>query len=278
MRKSFLLLSIISLFSFLTISCRKEDSFCMQENIVINDLEEEYPELLDFLQEDENSRTVLPKDSNYIEQGYYAFFYNNKKYECNYSISKDSTVVFDNPEVKVLFDKLKDNSNISISIDGDCIKIYDSNDDLKEDFLKSQAIQLSHSRVGEWTDKVDILESISFSIYRHRNFRGRSKTYNATNSFNDNDLDKSGLDKKVSSFKYYGKFKTVSNEYPVSGKKICHITLYSEKDCKGFNHDILVTAKRPNGQIKNMKDIIPFGPYLNENWNDRARSLSVSFY
>lgn len=107
MRKSFLLLSIISLFSFLTISCRKEDSFCMQENIVINDLEEEYPELLDFLQEDENSRTVLPKDSNYIEQGYYAFFYNNKKYECNYSISKDSTVVFDNPEVKVLFDKLK---------------------------------------------------------------------------------------------------------------------------------------------------------------------------
>lgn len=107
MRKSFLLLSIISLFSFLTISCRKEDSFCMQENIVINDLEEEYPELLDFLQEDENSRTVLPKDSNYIEHGYYVFFYNNKKYECNYSISKDSTVVFDNPEVKVLFDKLK---------------------------------------------------------------------------------------------------------------------------------------------------------------------------
>lgn len=61
-------------------------------------------------------------------------------------------------------------------------------------------------------------------------------------------------------------------------RKGCHVTLYSEKNCKGFNHIIKIDSKKPNGQIKNMKDVMPFGPYLNQNWNDKVRSLSIKVY
>ena len=81
MRKICLLISFISLVSVLTSSCQKEDSLnnnqIYEDVLVINDLEKDYPELLDFLDK-KQSRATHPKDSNYIDNGYYSFSYNNK--------------------------------------------------------------------------------------------------------------------------------------------------------------------------------------------------------
>lgn len=277
MKKQLFLVPFIGLSLIFTSSCQK-DNFSNENQksediLVINDLGEEFPEMLDFLDED-NSRGLAPKDSNFIEQGKYAFFYKAKKYECHYDVLRDSTVVFDNPEVKELFDKFTNNPNLSIFIDDDCIKFYDSNEDCLNDLTSTQEVK---SRNGFFEDsRVPVFKEAKLTIYRHKKYKGRSKTYTIQESTDDNDLNNCGLDKKISSFKFSSTYQIEDVSQSYLYKKTCMVTFYAEKNCKGLSQQFFFNGKKPSGQVRDMKDIVPFGPYLKESWNDRPRSLSIT--
>lgn len=212
-------------------------------------------------------------NEEFIESGHYSFIYKGELYDTKYKVKEDSTVIFDNSKVQAFFDEYFKSKSASSFIYEDVVYLFDNEEEACKYLSDLESSQEKQTRV---VNKYYIIKSASLTIYEDNKYKGKSKSYNTTTKqLVDNDLGTSGLDKKVSSYKFTSTYNPV--EIPTPNQKTNYqVIFYSDKNCKGFSTVKLFNYKSPNYEQSNFKDLVPFGPYLNQNWNDKARSLKIN--
>lgn len=184
------------------------------------------------------------------------FTYEGRFYSSRYSINPiDSSVIFDDIEVRAIATKLQNLSELAILVSNDSITYFDTNKQMNDFLDKKQTITTRAST------------SFKLTLYEHDTFRGRTYEYKNnthTSAVGVSDLKTVNFGDIMSSF-----ILTSETNNPV------RVTFYEHDSYKGASISFIAYTQASESDMNNFKygGVIGIGSHR---WGDKVSSFLVN--
>lgn len=207
----------------------------------------------------EQSNTETPNLAN-EKMGTVSFKYNGKSYHSEYQ-TDGKIITYSNEEVKEVIEELSNKPNLATYInENGQIEYFNDYESLKSILPQNTSVSTTTKAGGQTI--------ASLSIYANTNYKGSSKTFQATDTGTGayyTNLSAIGFSKNISSLK-------LNANPPYIGINAVHVTLWDQIGFKGHSITWNIDSRQ---QTQNIPDL---GKYILQipgitTWNDVAQSL-----